>query len=320
MKLQRARGQRLFYPRVALALVCVLLCHCDSERARSCTEKSPWGRYYCCDKPGELPGISCVDPNEPDMCISAGNVIDLRIAQTYCCDGTRTIYTYAETTDAVEGYPAGCGPGLYPPSASFCSPCGDQICDAVENRCNCPEDCDAGDAGEPSSSVETHSTATCCPAGTEHPNPSGSGCPPDLTAPIVSPDCGAALEDPAGKISSELIEANESGCPGESLDVMILLRGAAKQCTLPDCPADPEPCPLRESWLSYWEDVNDAQKTCVVGLLSELGATITSESGSLLAYVVAELSWEQIKGVAALPSVASLEPNTTPCGIVIPPP
>jgi hypothetical protein len=113
-----------------------------SESSDPCKQKSPWGRYYCCGKASELVGLSCVDPNAPADCIPAGRSIDARVAQSYCCEGTRSIDTSIETHERFEEYPRGCGPSLLPPNAKTCSACGNGICDTpVENRCNCEVDC-----------------------------------------------------------------------------------------------------------------------------------------------------------------------------------
>lgn len=110
---------------------------------------------YCCDRPSEMPGASCVDLTEEGgaygiygHCIAEGESFEGKILAALCCDGlVIRSATVEDSTLAVPGTAHGCAPDFqhYSPSEVLCLACGNQRCETHENRCNCPEDCaDAG--------------------------------------------------------------------------------------------------------------------------------------------------------------------------------
>jgi len=87
-----------------------------------------------CDRYGGLYG----------QCLAQGEVFEGKILCATCCDGLE------HTTPLVPGdaYPPevdqledGCDFGPEPPSVVVCIRCGDGVCGAGENSCNCAKDC-----------------------------------------------------------------------------------------------------------------------------------------------------------------------------------
>lgn len=109
---------------------------------------------YCCGTSNERPGVSCVDLSDSGAygiyghCIEQGLSFEGKVLAALCCDGL--VIRSATIDNAVTsepGAPAGCAPDFehYSPSEVLCLACGNLLCEAHENRCNCPEDCaDAG--------------------------------------------------------------------------------------------------------------------------------------------------------------------------------
>lgn len=71
----------------------------------------------------------------PDLgtCVPNGEPIDGKVICLSCCDGLVNIPAVAPD-DAGACMPTGVG-------LVICAPCGDGVCSATENRCNCPSDC-----------------------------------------------------------------------------------------------------------------------------------------------------------------------------------
>jgi hypothetical protein len=108
-----------------------------------CDEYSDAGYRWCCGRPSEYPGFSCLDRSQDGgefgvygKCRVAGQDFDGKVAGAQCCEGTvRVGYLVPDPAD-----PSGCR-STRPPSLILCMPCGDGICDDGENVCNCSEDC-----------------------------------------------------------------------------------------------------------------------------------------------------------------------------------
>jgi hypothetical protein len=64
-----------------------------------------------------------------------------KVAGAQCCEGLVVASQDVETDEVIDGYPPGCGPGTAPPSVMICLECGNGVCEAGENRCNCATDC-----------------------------------------------------------------------------------------------------------------------------------------------------------------------------------
>lgn len=93
----------------------------------------------CGKRPDDRPGMNCIPPvlseqNRP-ACRAEGMDIDGKDIGGACCPGLSAV--------------AATGPGsagctrIAPPSIQVCVRCGDGVCGAGENRCNCPKDCGA---------------------------------------------------------------------------------------------------------------------------------------------------------------------------------
>jgi len=113
---------------------------------------------YCCGTEHENPGVTCIDLSQDGgeygiygHCIENGSSFEGKVAPALCCDGLvpmRPVIVSAGAT--FPGLLPDCAPDFehFGPSDLVCLPCGNTICDATENRCSCPEDCDQGqDAG-----------------------------------------------------------------------------------------------------------------------------------------------------------------------------
>jgi hypothetical protein len=88
-------------------------------------------------------GQTCYPP-QPDggiygHCIADGNQIEGKVIGAYCCNRTSpdSRGSVISTEIVVDG---GCAMQA-PPSVGICSVCGDKVCAAWENHCNCPADC-----------------------------------------------------------------------------------------------------------------------------------------------------------------------------------
>jgi hypothetical protein len=135
------------------------------------------------------------------------------------------------------------------------------------------------------------------------------GCPPDLTKPIPMFECTDARESPDGKYRAKDQQRWESTIG--PTDVAILLREVNPSCPLPaSCPTDPEPCPAKDAVIARRQAENEASQKCVRQLIESLGGTIDpGDTISLINILFAQLTWEQIQAVAALPSVILIESN-----------
>ena len=107
------------------------------------------GVYSCC---AEGEGRTCCSPETlPDpkvgrtatcfqyggvrgACVAQGNTLEAKDICSTCCPGLTRI----ESSERVDG--GTCEPTA-PPSVFVCAACGDGVCGAGENACNCPGDC-----------------------------------------------------------------------------------------------------------------------------------------------------------------------------------
>lgn len=106
------------------------------------------GVYQCC---AEGDGMACCAGADQGMCfeyggsygacVADGEQLEGKVPCAFCCSGEAAREPMVETTEAFDGYPAGCGPGSAPPSILVCVTCGDGTCGPGENRCVCPDDC-----------------------------------------------------------------------------------------------------------------------------------------------------------------------------------
>jgi hypothetical protein len=149
-------------------------------------------------------------------------------------------------------------------------------------------------------------------------HPLQPGCPPDLEAPIVEPDCTDQRESTAGKISQVLLDARADACT-ESFSVAVAARNGAQYCQLPECPGEPAPCPERDAWENRWHEENIASQKCVRQALEALGGTVEGES-TFTNNFYTHLDWEQLEALASHPHVEIISENESPCGGGIPKP
>jgi hypothetical protein len=91
----------------------------------------------CMGLPEDVPGVTCYPP-QPDggiygRCREYGEEIEGKVIGAYCCEGLTRIsrQVLADT---------GCD-NVGPVSLGVCSYCGNDVCDDVENLCNCEGDC-----------------------------------------------------------------------------------------------------------------------------------------------------------------------------------
>jgi hypothetical protein len=91
----------------------------------------------CMGLPDDKPGLNCIPP-QPDggiygRCRQYGEDIEGKVVGGYCCEGlTKTSQAYPSDGGCVSDVPV---------SLLICAPCGDGLCDRLENPCNCPQDC-----------------------------------------------------------------------------------------------------------------------------------------------------------------------------------
>lgn len=132
------------------------------------------------------------------------------------------------------------------------------------------------------------------------------GCPPDYTKPIPTPECTNARESPDGKFSAQDQQRWE-GATGPT-DVGIQLREVGPICPgATSCPSDPEPCPARDMYIAWRQAANEASQKCVRDLIQSLGASIDpGDTIWLINALYAQLTWDQIQAVAALPEVIGI--------------
>jgi hypothetical protein len=83
------------------------------------------------------------------------------------------------------------------------------------------------------------------------------------------------------------------------------VRGGAKICPVPECPAEGEPCPELEQLEAYWTAENRASQLCVRDYLSQLGGTVQSEFVFINGFQ-ATLTWAQLDQLAAHPHVSGI--------------
>ncbi|MEY4580876.1 MAG: hypothetical protein RL701_5579 [Pseudomonadota bacterium] len=108
-----------------------------------CGRTTEFGDRICCGKPGELPGLSCIDLadggspfGEFGHCLERGEPYDARLVGTVCCTGLVPIDSAQPSSKSASGCE------LAALGLAYCSNCGDKVCDSPENQCNCPTDCE----------------------------------------------------------------------------------------------------------------------------------------------------------------------------------
>lgn len=95
-----------------------------------------------CARPGAHdPDNPCAGLGIFDECLTRGQSFDRRFASDPCCEGLVLKGSDVPVASRGDGseFALGCGPGN--PGQFFCLACGDGNCDAPENYCMCPEDC-----------------------------------------------------------------------------------------------------------------------------------------------------------------------------------
>ncbi len=116
--------------------------------AAPCLRETSLGDPICCGRSNELPGTSCIDLTDGGTiygdhgrCLELGEGFDRRVVGGACCDPLVTIQDTFPSKDGTTAgnLPEGCTIGGL--SRAICSACGDGVCDNIENRCNCPDDC-----------------------------------------------------------------------------------------------------------------------------------------------------------------------------------
>jgi hypothetical protein len=126
---------------VTLTMVfCSLGCGQSDQRAEApkrCSVRTADGFPLCCGNPGELPGLSCIDPDQDGgeyglygHCTEEGKSYEAKIVGARCCEGLTPSPSYTPSCQETG-----------PPSLMMCLACGDGLCSAIENKCNCPGDC-----------------------------------------------------------------------------------------------------------------------------------------------------------------------------------
>lgn len=111
------------------------------------------GVYSCCAR---SEGKACCEGLETGMCFRFGGIygecrkqgeqLEGKMPCARCCDGLQRLSSVVvgeKESPASDGLSEGCDHGGSPPSLLTCSDCGNGVCDAVENRCNCPQDCES---------------------------------------------------------------------------------------------------------------------------------------------------------------------------------
>lgn len=97
------------------------------------------GVQICCGLPGELPGGNCLLgytlAHNADTCIAVGGGFDLKDTSlgAHCCAGLVSRAPSSLLENGICAAP--------PVSAAVCLPCGDGVCQKIEDRCSCPADC-----------------------------------------------------------------------------------------------------------------------------------------------------------------------------------
>jgi hypothetical protein len=116
-----------------------------ADASDPCSHPAVPGIHICCGKPGEVVGSNCVSRQFVDdnlaHCIPEGSSFDAKNSSlgVFCCAGLTRIEESFPTEAGGDPNLPGCAFG--PPSIKRCSKCGDGVCGAAENRCNCPDDC-----------------------------------------------------------------------------------------------------------------------------------------------------------------------------------
>lgn len=129
-----------------------------------------------------------------------------------------------------------------------------------------------------------------------------SGCPPVLSAPVPPKICATTTELSEGKISS--VDRARWESTGGAHRVLVTVRGGAKVCPLPNCPAA---CDERDRFIARWKEENREAQRCVRDLLMAVGGTAAPEPFWLVNAFDAVLTWEQIQRVAVHPDVERIE-------------
>lgn len=150
-----------------ILLIAFTATHCGKDPAAQDTDTAnpdgsyEDGVYHCC---AEGDGTDCCAGYDQGMCFQYGGVYEQCIGEgetiggkiicALCCDGLTQVWDAHVTTDTDPAYPDGCVEEG-PPDLLICVPCGNGICDASENRCNCPDDCGDGPSDTSSDDTDT---------------------------------------------------------------------------------------------------------------------------------------------------------------------
>jgi len=104
-------------------------------------DRTQVGVYSCCAK-GE--DTACCAGAKQGMCFQYGGIygdcrkegeqLEAKVICSHCCEGLTRV-------SIVEKDDAGACVSSAPPSLFVCIGCGDGVCGAGENACNCPSDC-----------------------------------------------------------------------------------------------------------------------------------------------------------------------------------
>jgi hypothetical protein len=140
-------GNKLWRLLRALSWFVSIACPLTSCGA-DCDEHTEAGYRVCCGRETEIPDVSCVDLSKPNGefgmyggCLEDGQTFDAKFVGAVCCEGLVRTELFIEMSGAPFGPPPGGCAFAAAPSTKVCLPCGNGVCDAKENRCNCPQDC-----------------------------------------------------------------------------------------------------------------------------------------------------------------------------------
>jgi hypothetical protein len=133
--------------------------------------------------------------------------------------------------------------------------------------------------------------------------PPRPGCPPDLTTPVPAVACPAGRESIEGKISpADRMRFEIRSAP---IRVLVLVRGGAMICTLPECA--PGACPDRNRIIERWTAENLASQRCVRELVASLGGIAAPETSWLINAFEVSLVFPKILALAEHPHVERIE-------------
>lgn len=131
--------------KLALFIGLMLGTHCGDEGEYDV------GPYHCCGP--DQSGTECCSGKKKGFCFryggpygdcrAAGEQYDGKEICAKCCSGLTPVGAAVQPSEmSYPEYPEGCGPSItVPPSLIVCIACGDDMCRAGENQCNCPQDC-----------------------------------------------------------------------------------------------------------------------------------------------------------------------------------